>query len=118
MDGTLQQRAVRMELLAHAIAVLPYQSLDGPLYAIHLVANQVPMLGTIALQGIDELVRQNDGDGVHEMDVSVVVGASADGRDFASTELVEVGDKERKVAEKAEAEAQRPFSGQGHRLGE
>ena len=61
-EGTLHQRAMRMELLAHTLAVLPLQSLDAPLYAIHHIASQVPMLGTIVLQGLDDLVRRRHGE--------------------------------------------------------
>ena len=53
----VQLRSLRMELLAHAVANLAFQSLDGPLYAIHHVGAQVPMLGTLALQGVDEVAR-------------------------------------------------------------
>jgi hypothetical protein len=70
----LHQRAMRMELLAHSIATLCFQTLDAPLYAIHYIGAQVPMLGTIALQGLDELVRGPEGAG---MDDEHDAGASA-----------------------------------------
>ena len=56
-QAVVQLRSMRMELLAHAVASLAFESLDGPLYAIHHVGAQVPMLGTLALQGVDEVAR-------------------------------------------------------------
>jgi hypothetical protein len=70
-----------MELLAHSIAVLCFQTLDAPLYAIHYIAAQVPMLGTIALQGLDELVRGPEGvyiDGKHDEGASTLMPAAGD----------------------------------------
>jgi len=55
-----------MELLAHTVACLPYSSLDGPLFAIHAVAAQVPMLGTIALQGNEWRMKREEGSGAEE----------------------------------------------------
>lgn len=95
-----------MELLAHTIALLPYQSLDGPLYAIHLVANQVPMLGTIALQGIDELVHHcdDDGEGKAGMAASAVIRESANGRPDDVVSLVEARGGEGRVGVGGEEE--------------
>jgi hypothetical protein len=55
--GTLEMHAVRMEVMAQVLALLPYHSLDGPLFAMHHIAQQVPMLGTIVVQALDDLVR-------------------------------------------------------------
>lgn len=77
----MHQRARRMELLAHSIAVLCFQTLDAPLYAIHYIAAQVPMLGTIALQGLDELVRGPEGvciDDKHDEGASPLMPAAGD----------------------------------------
>jgi hypothetical protein len=52
------ERLTRMLFVARVVAALPFQSLDAPLYAVHLLHAQALTLGTRAVSGLKSLLKR------------------------------------------------------------